>query len=622
VSWDPFFGAVPIEGATRFRVWATAAHDLRLHVACGADTKVHRPVRSERGVWGIEVPGIGAGARYAYSLDDGTLRPDPASRFQPDGVHAWSEVIDPRRFEWTDGEWRGLDPATVVIYELHVGTFAGRGTFGDVAARLDHLRTLGVTAIELMPVADFPGRRNWGYDGVALFAPSRAYGRPDDLRALVDRAHQSGLGVIMDVVYNHLGPEGAYLSQFSPEFLTSRHATPWGDAVNLDDAGCEEVRHLLVENALHWIHEYHVDGLRLDATHALIDTSDRPFVAELTRRVHDARTPRPLVFGEDHRNLAEMVVPAGRGGWDLDGVWADDLHHALRSAIAGDTHGYYADYAGTAHELAETLRRGWLFVGQHSRHQEGPRGTDPSQVEMRRSVICVQNHDQVGNRALGDRLHHTIDAASWRAAVVILLVAPMTPLLFMGQEWAASTPFLFFTDFEPELGRLVVEGRRREFRDFPEFASPGAAERIPNPQADGTFDASRLRWSELGAPRHSTSLQLHRALLALRAEYPALQASTAFDCDANAVDDATVVIRRSEGDVQFVICARLREGGHVSVREALAGRTEWQTRLTTEDAPFASDAQPAHIDLVAGTIDFARPGAVILSREGIERHRR
>jgi maltooligosyltrehalose trehalohydrolase len=612
VTWHPFFGAVPTDGATRFRVWATAPRDLHLHVTGNGGTTIHQPVRSTHDIWEIEIPDVAAGARYAYSLDGGQPRPDPASRFQPDGVHAWSEVIDPRHFQWTDEGWDGLDPATLVVYELHVGTFAGRGTFADVADRLDYLRSLGVTALELMPVADFPGRRDWGYDGVTLFAPSRAYGHPDELRALVDRAHHAGLGVILDVVYNHLGPEGAYLPQFSPHYFTDKHATPWGDAVNLDDTGCEQVRQLLIENALHWIHEYHVDGLRLDATHTLIDTSRRPFVAELAERIHDARTPRPFVFAEDHRNLAEMVLDPARGGWDLDGVWADDLHHVLRSALAGDSHGYYVDYTGTAAELAETLRRGWLFVGQHSRHQEAPRGTDPSAVEMRRCVICVQNHDQIGNRAFGDRLHHTVDSASWRAAVVILLVAPMTPLLFMGQEWAASTPFLFFTDFEPDLGRRVLEGRRREFRDFPGFAGTGAADRIPDPQGDETFDASRLRWSELAAPRHSTSLELHRALLALRARYPALQASTAYDCEADAIDDCTIVMRRTDQETRFVICCRLHDAGRVDLGAALADGGPWRTCLTTEDTPFASDAQPPRIDLARGTIDFVRAGAVIL----------
>jgi len=609
VTWTPYYGAVPGERGTTFRVWATAPQQLRLHVTQGSRTTEHCLTRTDGGIWELTLPEVGAGARYAYSLDGGDPRPDPFSRFQPEGVHAWSEVIDPFKFMWSDREWTGLDPAKVVIYELHVGTFAGNGTYGDVAARLDHLRDLGVTAIELMPLADFPGRRNWGYDGVTPFAPSRAYGRPDDLRGLVDRAHALGLGVIIDVVYNHLGPEGAYLPQFSPEFLTKKHETPWGAAVNLDDTGCEHVRRLLIDNALHWIHEYHADGLRLDATHALIDTSRQPFVAELTRTVHEARSPRPLVFAEDHRNLAEMVLNADRGGWDIDGVWADDLHHVVRSAVAGDNHGYYQDYTGSADELADTMRRGWLFVGQHSRHEEAPRGTDPSDVEMRRAVICVQNHDQIGNRALGDRLNHTVDPASWRAVVTLLLVAPMTPLLFMGQEWAASTPFLFFTDFEPDLGKKVVEGRRREFRDFPEFATVEAAERIPDPQADATFEASRLKWDEVHEGEHAASLALHRTLLDLRAAHPALQASDERSCDAHALDDQTIVIRREHGGTCMLACVRLRDGGPVTIGSALDG---WDVLFTTEDPRFAADPKPPRIDLARGAIEFARAGAVLL----------
>ena len=609
MTWTPYFGAVPTAEGTTFRVWATAARELRLHVRQGTRTAVHCPRRSDGGIWEASLPGVRAGARYAYTIDGGDPRPDPFSRFQPEGVHAWSEVIDPLQFMWSDREWSGLDPARLIIYELHVGTFAGDGTFGEVAAHLHHLRDLGVTAIELMPLADFPGRRNWGYDGVALFAPSRAYGRPDDLRGLVDRAHALGLGVIIDVVYNHLGPEGAYLPQFSPEFLTTKHETPWGAAVNLDDTGCEHVRRLLTENALYWIHDFHADGLRLDATHALIDTSGAPFVAELARAVHRARTPRPLVFAEDHRNLAEMVRGVD-AGWDLDGVWADDLHHVVRSAVAGDNHGYYEDYDGTAEELADTLRRGWLFVGQHSRHEDAPRGTDPSEVEMRRSVICVQNHDQIGNRALGDRLHHDIDPASWRAVVTLLLVAPMTPLLFMGQEWAASTPFLFFTDFEPDLGKKVVEGRRREFRAFPQFSTAEAAERIPDPQADATFDASRLKWDEAQTGEHAASLALHRALLELRAEYPALQASDALTCDAAALDDRTIVIRRHANGTNVLACLRLRDGGPVTIGHSLDG---WQILLTTEDPRFALDPAPPRVDLPRGAIEFARAGAVVLS---------
>jgi maltooligosyltrehalose trehalohydrolase len=493
-----------------------------------------------------------------------------------------------------------------------VGTFTPDGTFEAAAARLPYLADLGVTAIELMPLADFAGRRNWGYDGAALFAPARAYGRPDDLRRFVDTAHRAGLAVLIDVVYNHLGPDGAYLHAFSPRFLTARHATPWGRAVNLDDTGSAVVRRMLTENALHWIHEYHADGLRLDATHALIDTSARHFVADLAAGVHAAADRRPLVYAEDHRNLSLMLEDRAQGGWDLDGVWADDFHHIIRRMLAGDTHGYYVDYRGDAAELAATLRQGWLFAGQHSRHQDAPRGTDPSAVPMRKAVVCVQNHDQVGNRAMGDRLHHAVDPAGWRAAVTVLLTSPMTPLLFMGQEWAATTPFRFFTDFPDGLGRQVVEGRRREFEAFPEFAAPGATARIPDPQAESTFEGSRLNWDESRTPGHASVLALHRTLLRLRAEHAALQASDATDCAAEAADDSTIVVRRDAPSSEPVlVVARLRGSGTVRVDALRSG--PWRLLLDTEDAAFALDSRGPRIDAAAGVIGFERPGAVVFA---------
>ena len=611
-AWQPSFGAVTRPDGVCFRLWAPAARELTLFVRADGVVEQHTMRRQQDGIWELALPDGRAGLRYAYSMDGGDPLPDPTSRFQPDGVHGWSEVIDPTAFGWSDEGWTGVDRANVVIYELHVGTFSADGTFAAVAERIDYLRDLGVTAIELMPLADFPGRWNWGYDGVCLFAPSRVYGRPDDLRALVDRAHAAGLAVFIDVVYNHLGPEGAYLPHFSPQFLTDAHRTPWGKAVNLDGPGCEVVRALLIENALHWIHEYHADGLRLDATHALIDSSGRPFVAELAHAVRHARTPRPFVFAEDHRNLAQMVKEEGSGGWALDGIWADDFHHVIRRMLGGSAHGYYVDYAGTADELATTLRRGWLFVGQPSTHHRAPRGTDPSDVPMRTAVVCLQNHDQVGNRAMGDRVHHTIDAAEWRAAVTVLLTAPTTPLLFMGQEWSASTPFQFFTDFEPSLGQKVTEGRQQEFRTFPEFSTADAAKKIPNPQAASTVEASRLRWEELGLPEHAAPLALHRALLRLRSERPALLASNAFTCDASALDESTVLVQRPDAgtDRTIVICARLRGGGRVAL-DLAPGRT-WRSLLTTEDAAFAPDPQSIDIDRDLGHLTFRRPGAVVI----------
>jgi maltooligosyltrehalose trehalohydrolase len=604
---DPVFGAIPAENGVRFSLWAPRATRVELLLASGEMDL--EPDQTQPGRWHLTVPDAKAGDRYAFAIDGGDPRPDPAARFLPDGVHEWAEIVDPRLFRWTDDAWGGLDPRRAVIYELHIGTFTPEGTFRAAMEKLPYLRSLGVTAIEIMPVADFAGSRNWGYDGVALFAPSRAYGAPDDLRALVNAAHEAGLAVILDVVYNHLGPEGAYLPEISPLFLTRTHATPWGAAVNLDDEGSDSVRAFLIDNALHWLDEYHADGLRLDATHALHDSRERHFVAELADVVHRFTDPAPLLYAEDSRNLAALLEPPGRGGWGLDGVWADDFHHVIRTMLAGDRHGYYADYDGTARELAATVAGGWLFTGQQSAHKGAPRGTDPTSTPLRKAVVCVQNHDQIGNRALGDRLHHAIEPAAWRAAVTVLLTAPMTPLLFMGQEWATSSPFQFFTDFSPELGRQVVEGRRREFTAFPEFAAAEGACRIPDPQAASTFASSRLRWDEIDEGDHARSLALHRALLALRAT-PAFEGSDACTGEAAAVDEDTVAFWRGLARDGLVV-ARLRGSGVVRV----PGLGATFTRLIdTEDTSFASDPQPAVIDGLAGTVAFARPGAVVLGR--------
>ena len=607
-----WFGAVPSAGGARFRLWAPAARTTAVVLYGGEAAGTHVLGRDEEGVFDRIVDGARAGDRYGFSLDGGAPLPDPASRFQPDGVHGPSEIVDPAAFEWSDRTWRGRRASDLVLYELHVGTFSPEGTFAGAARRLPLLRDLGVTAVELMPIAAAAGSRNWGYDAASLYAPSADYGRPDDLRRLVDQAHQFGLAVLLDVVYNHLGPEGAYLADANPEHLTGRHATPWGAAVNLDGPGSGMVRRFIIENARHWIREYHVDGLRLDATHALIDEGPSPIVRDIAAAAHAAAERAIVVHAEDHRNLAAMVEDPARGGWAVDGVWADDFHHVVRRMLAGDSHGYYADFAGTAGELAATIRQGWLYTGQHSRHQRRPRGSDPSAVPMYRFVVCLQNHDQVGNRALGDRLHHAIAPEAWRAATTVLLTSPMTPLIFMGQEWAAATPFQYFTDLAPEIGARVTQGRRTEFADFPEFAAPGARERIPDPQAPSTFDASRLRWSERDEPSHAAVLRLYQTLLALRLEHRALAASDATSGEAEAPDDDTVVVRRSDDDAEFLVVARLRGAGRVEWNAA----GDWEPVLTTEDGVFAADAVPIAIDAGGGTlaIQFARPGAVIVKK--------
>jgi maltooligosyltrehalose trehalohydrolase len=618
---DESFGALPFgDRGVRFRLWAPAARELTLVLHTGRAAGSLVMGRDERGVFDRIVDEAAPGDLYSYRIDGGDPRPDPASRFQPQGVHGPSQVVAPGAYPWADQGWRGRSPNDLVVYELHVGTFSPEGTFAGATARLVALRDLGVTAIELMPVADFPGQRNWGYDGVSLFAPSRAYGAPDDLRRLVDEAHRLGLSVFLDVVYNHLGPEGQYLTQFNPEYMTDRHDTPWGQAVNLDGPGSGMVRAFIVANAVHWVREYHVDGLRLDATHALVDESPVSIVQEIAAAVRNAARRHIVVHAEDHRNLAAIVEDPARGGWGLDAVWADDYHHVLRRMLAGDAHGYYADFEGTAVELARTLNQGWLFSGQPAPRTGKPRGTDPSALPMRSSVICVQNHDQIGNRAMGDRLHHAIAPEAWRAVSTLLLTSPMTPLLFMGQEWAASTPFQYFTDLQPELGRLVTEGRRKEFADFPEFSDPAARERIPDPQAPSTFEASRLRWAEREAPAHARVLALYRTLLALRLEHPAaLGASDEVAGMAFAPDEDTVVLRRAGDGRVFWIVARLRGRGAVDLaavaHEPLpAGRDGWAVALTTEDPAFAEPGQPPAIDWNSDgpAIRFERPGAVVL----------
>ncbi len=614
------FGAIPVPGGVRFRVWAPAARQLTLVLHTGAAAGDHAPGRDAHGIFDLIVDRAGAGDLYGYRLDAGEVRPDPASRCQPEGVHGRSAIVDPGTFQWSDPHWQGRSALDLIVYELHVGTFSPTGTFEGVRARLPYLRDLGTTAIELMPVADFTGSRNWGYDGVCLFAPSRAYGTPDDLRRLVDDAHRLGLSVILDVVYNHFGPEGAYLWQFSPEYFTTTHTTPWGPAVNLDGPNSGIVRAFIIDNARHWTREYHLDGLRLDATHALIDGTPRHIVRELAAEVRRVADRPVVIHAEDHRNMAQMIDRPVSDGWGLDGIWADDFHHSMRRLLAGDAHAYFSDFAGTAGELATIVGQGWLFTGQRSTWSDAVRGTDPSAVAMSRFVVCIQNHDQIGNRATGERLHHLITPAAWRAASTVLLTAPMTPLLFMGQEWAASTPFLYFTDHEPGLGTLVTEGRRREFGDFPEFSSEEARRRIPDPQAASTFEASRLRWDEIGDPAHAPTLALYRALLALRLDHPALGGSDERLGEAFAPDADTLIVRRAHGGEVYWIVARLRGGGRVNLATATArhadwdGPTVWDVVMTTEEPLFATDPTPVEIDDLASTptIRFSRPGAVVL----------
>jgi len=512
----PFGAEVREDGTTRFRLWAPGARQV--------DLWLEEPGRAvamprDAGGWAEYVTREAPpGTRYRYRIDGELLVPDPAARFQPGDVHGASEVVDPLAHAWTDTAWIGLPPERLVFYELHVGAFSPAGTYAGVAERLDHLVSLGVTALELMPLADFPGRRGWGYDGVLLYAPEARYGRPGDLKALVDAAHARGVAVFLDVVYNHFGPEGNYLHRYAPDFFNGRHQTPWGDGVNYDGPGSEVVRAFMIHNALYWIEEYHLDGLRLDAVNAIADGSRRHLLAELARAVADGpgRERRVHLVLENGANEARYMRRAAGGRPLYQAQWNDDVHHALHVLLTGESGGYYRDYQPPLPHLGRCLVEGFAFQGERSAYRDGMRGEPSADLPPTAFVTFLQNHDQIGNRALGERITALAGPDAVRAATAILLLSPAPPLLFMGEEWAAPEPFLFFSDLGPDLGPLVSEGRRREFARFPEFADPATRARIPDPQSDSTFTRSVLDWRHATAAVHKDWLEFHQALLALR----------------------------------------------------------------------------------------------------------
>jgi len=513
----PFGAEVREDGTTRFRLWAPAPRSIELVLE--GDQRVLPMTRDASGWAELVIRDAPAGTRYRFRIDGELLVPDPASRHQPAGVHGPSEVVDPRAHGWTDEGWHGVPPERLVFYELHVGTFTAVGTFGAVSAQLDHLVSLGVTAVELMPVAEFPGRWGWGYDGVLPFAPSSRYGRPEDLKALIEACHVRGLAVFLDVVYNHFGPEGNYLHRYAPAFWSRRHRTPWGDALNFDEPGSEVVRAFVVHNALYWLTEFHLDGLRLDAVHAIADDSPVHILTELGRAVAEGPGRDRLVHLvlENDANEARLLERPAPGSRPLYlAQWNDDVHHALHVLLTGEQGGYYRDYEAPLAHLGRCLTGGFAYQGEHSVHRGRPRGEPSGALPPTAFVSFLQNHDQVGNRAFGERISAVASADAVRVATAVLLLAPALPLLFMGQEWAAPEPFLFFSDLGGDLGARVTEGRRREFARFPEWSTPETQARIPDPQSPETRERSTLDWARVSEPTHQQWLAFHRGLLAIR----------------------------------------------------------------------------------------------------------
>ena len=480
---------------------------------------------------------------YRFRLDDDeTLYPDPASRFQPDGPHGPSRVVDPSRFAWTDARWPGARIAGQVIYEMHIGTFTREGSWAGAARELGELADLGITCIELMPVAEFAGRFGWGYDGVDLFAPTRLYGEPDDLRRFVDEAHHHGLAVILDVVYNHIGPDGNYLRHFSPGYFTDRNRTAWGEAINFDGPASGPVREFFLANARYWIEEFHLDGLRLDATQTLFDTSGDHILAAIGREVRAAAGARlTIIVAENEPQRTQLVRPAARGGYDLDALWNDDLHHTALVALTAKREGYYTDYTGSPQELVSAVKYGYLYQGQHYKWQRQRRGTPALDLPPMNFVAFLENHDQVANSARGERVHRLASPGRYRALTAFLLLAPSTPMLFQGQEFGSSAPFLYFADHHGELGRTVRDGRAAFLAQFPSIATPEVMASLPDPTDASTFERCKLDLAERRA--HQPVYALHHDLIWLRRRDPVFRAQTLRGVDGAVLGPQAFVLR-------------------------------------------------------------------------------
>ena len=592
----PFGAAWTGEGA-RFRLWAPGAREVELELRGGARRVPME--RAEHGFVELALRGVEPGERYSFRIDGEISVPDPASRFQPEDVHGPSELIDPSSFDWSDDDWRGRPWEEAVVYELHVGTFTKEGSFAGIERRLDHLAELGVTAIELMPLSEFPGRRNWGYDGVLPFAPDSSYGRPEDLKRLVNAAHRRGLMVMLDVVYNHFGPEGNYLGRYAPHFFDQSRHTPWGAAIAFDREASAPVRGFFVANALYWLTEFNMDGLRFDAVHAIIDTSRPDILEEIATTVRERLEPGRhvhLVLENDH-NAARYLRRDGDGRPRLySAQWNDDYHHAMHVALTGEGGGYYGDYAtGAMRHLARTLTEGFAYQGEPSRfRKDTPRGELSRDLPPPAFVDFLQNHDQIGNRAFGERLSALCAPDAAAAAAAILLLAPHVPLLFMGEEWDAPEPFSFFCDFSGELADLVREGRRREFAEFPAFADPEMRARIPDPTAPATFESAILDWSRIDEPLHRERLDLYRTLLSLRASEIAPRL-------AGMREGAATV--EELGERHLAVSWRLGDGATLTLDANLSGDAEREVRSRRREGRslFASEPGLA-ASLAAGSM--------------------
>lgn len=525
---------------TLFRVWAPQRKSVKVIFEDRRPSVSLNPEKD--GYFSALAPDARPGDTYKYELDGEEICPDPVSRFQPSGPHGFSEIIDPNTFQWTDQSWQGVHLLGQVIYELHLGTFTEKGTWNGAEEKLTYLRDTGVTVIEVMPVADFPGKFGWGYDGVQLYAPASIYGRPDDMRSFVNRAHSLGVAVILDVVYNHVGPDGNYLPSFSPFYFSKKHKTDWGRGPNFDGEHCGPVREFFIENAAYWIREFHLDGLRLDATQDIQDDSEPNVIIEIGCAARKAARDRAIVLiAENEPQRTNLVKPLAVGGYGLDGLWNDDYHHAAMVALTGNADAYYTDYRGTPQEFVSCMKYGYLYQGQFYKWQNKRRGTPAFGIPRPSMITFIQNHDQIANSARGLRAHQVSSPGVWRAITALTLLGPGTPMLFQGQEFSASGPFLFFADHKPSLAPKIREGRTEFLEQWRSLKLPEVQKCFSDPADPQTFLKSRLDFSEV--EKHSTSYLLHRDLLRLRRKDPVLARQGEDGLDGAVLSSSIFVLR-------------------------------------------------------------------------------
>jgi maltooligosyltrehalose trehalohydrolase len=587
----PIGAEVQPGGGVHFRVWAPRRQQVDVVVTvAGSESVDLRLDREPDGYFSGFVASADDGSHYRYRLDhEPQLYPDPASRFQPDGPAGPSMVIEPDRYSWHDGDWQGAALHGQIFYELHVGTFTAEGTWTTATDQLAELADLGITAIELMPVAEFAGRFGWGYDGVDLFAPTRLYGTPDDFRVFVDLAHQLGLAVLLDVVYNHFGPTDNYTGAFSNHYVAKRHHTDWGDAINFDDEKSGPVREFFISNAGYWIDEYHIDGLRLDAVHAIIDDSPDHILVAITRHVREVACGRKtIVVAENEHQQARLIEPLEKGGYGLDAVWNDDFHHAARVAMTGHNEYYYSDYQGTPQELISAAKRGYLYQGQWNARQKKRRGSPAFFLPAERYFNFLQNHDQVANSGRGQRCHLLTSPGRHRALTALLLLSPGTPLLFQGQEFSASAPFLFFADHNVEIAELARKGRKESLRNFRSLAGPDSERYFADPGDVQTFDQCKLDFAE--RERHAEAYRLHRDLIVLRRTDPVFSSQRADRMEGAVLADEAFVLRFfGDGGDRLLLVNLGRDLTRASLAEPLLALPEpqdWRLHWSSEDPRY------------------------------------